>query len=115
MPSNDIIALMPYIAIHPKNKKPTKALLSKLGTFDRIVVVVSVIYPLSALPQAITVFSGKTEGVSLISWLFFLICAGLFLTYGIRRNVLPMIISNSIWLVMDALVVIGLITNGTFL
>lgn len=103
---------MPYVSIHPKDKKPVKILTPKLGIFDRIVLVVSVIYPLSALPQALAVFAGKTEGVSLLSWGFFLVCASLFLTYGIRRRVLPMIISNSIWLIMDALVVIGIFISG---
>lgn len=104
---------MPYISVHPKSKKPVKILTPKLGLFDRIVLVVSVMYPLSALPQAIAVFSGNAEGVSLLSWGFFLVCASLFLTYGIRRRVLPMIVSNSIWLVMDALVVIGIFLSGT--
>ena len=81
--------------------------------FDRIVLVVSVLYPLSALPQALAVFSGRSEGVSLLSWGFFLVSASLFLTYGIRRKVLPMIISNSIWLVMDIMVVTGLLIGGT--
>ena len=103
---------MPYISIHPKNKKPVKILTPQLGLFDRIVLVVSVIYPLSALPQAFAVFNGKTEGVSLFSWGFFLVCALLFLIYGIRRRVLPMIISNSIWLVMDLLVVIGMLLSS---
>lgn len=74
---------------------------------------VSVLYPFSAFPQAIAVFSGKTEGVSVISWTVFLLCASLFLAYGIKRRVPPMIVSNSIWIVMDALVIVGILAAGT--
>lgn len=102
---------MSYIAIHPT--KPKKSRQHSFGVFDKLVLVVSVLYPLSALPQAIAVFSGHAGGVSIVSWGFFLVCATLFLSYGLRRKVLPMIISNSIWLVMDALVVIGIIVQGS--
>ncbi len=74
--------------------------------------VVSVLYPFSAFPQALAVFDGRTDGVSALSWLFFLLCASLFLVYGVRRQVTPMIISNSIWIVMDALVLIGIFIHG---
>lgn len=96
---------MSYISIQP-HKKATKK--KPLNYFDLLVLVVSVMYPLSAIPQAISVFQGNTEGVAALSWIFFLMCAVLFLVYGIKRRVLPMIISNSIWIVMDLLVVIGL-------
>lgn len=70
--------------------------------------VASFAYPLSSIPQVVNVFSGTTEGVSLLSWSIFLICAVLFLAYGIRRKVPPMIIANSIWVVMDTLVIAGI-------
>jgi len=99
---------MSYISIQPHEKATKK---KPLNYFDILVLVVSVMYPLSAIPQAISVFQGNTEGVALLSWIFFLMCAALFLVYGIKRKVLPMIISNSIWIIMDLLVVIGLITQ----
>ena len=105
---------MPHTPIHIATKKKplTNASTRPFTNFDRLVLVVSVLYPLSALPQAIAVFSGKTEGVAILSWLVFMICASLFLVYGIRRRVPPMIVSNSIWIVMDALVVFGVLTSG---
>ncbi len=84
----------------------------KLTPFDQLVLIVSVAYPLSALPQAIAVFDGRVEGVSLISWLSFMVCALLFLVYGIKNRVFPMIISNTLWVVMDALVVTGLLLQS---
>lgn len=83
----------------------------KLSTFEAVVLCVSVAYPLSALPQAIAVFQGNADGVSLISWLSFLGCAMLFFIYGVKNKVFPMIISNFLWIAMDALVVIGIFSQ----
>lgn len=105
---------MPHTPIHiATKKKPLKKNTHPFTALDKIVLFVSVLYPFSALPQAIAVFSGKTEGVSVLSWMVFLLCATLFLVYGVRRHVPPMIVSNSIWIVMDALVIIGVLTSGS--
>ena len=81
----------------------------KLSGFDKLVIIVSIAYPLSALPQALEVFQGNTEGVSVISWISFLTCATLFLIYGVKNRVLPMIISNFLWILMDGLVITGIL------
>ena len=94
--------------IHVKRPKLFK---KKLTPFDAVVMCVSVAYPLSALPQAISVFQGHAEGVSLISWLSFLACATLFLVYGLKNKVYPMIVSNTLWIAMDSLVVIGIVAQ----
>lgn len=106
---------MPHSPVHVSTKK--KSLKKKIDIhpytgFDRLVLFVSVLYPLSAIPQIIAVFSGRTEGVSVLSWMVFLVCSALFFTYGLRRKVPPMIAANSIWVVMDALVIIGIFMNG---
>lgn len=106
---------MPHSPVHVSAKK--KSLKKKIDihpytNLDRIVLFVSVLYPLSAVPQIIAVFSGRTEGVAVLSWMVFLACSTLFLVYGLRRHVPPMIAANSIWIIMDALVIIGIFTNG---
>ena len=82
-----------------------------MSVLDKLVLFVSVAYPLSALPQAIEIFQGNAEGVSVISWMSFLVCAALFLAYGLKNRVFPMIISNVLWIAMDSLVVIGLLST----
>lgn len=84
----------------------------KASVFDRLIIVVSIIYPLSSLPQLIGVYSGSTEGVSILSWLIFLLCASLFFAYGIRHRVTPMIIANALWIMVDSTIVIGLLLNA---
>ncbi len=106
---------MPHTPIHIATKKKpiTNKSTRPFTNFDRLVLVVSVLYPLSALPQAIAVLGGKTEGVSVLSWIVFMLCATLFLVYGVKRRVPPMIVSNSIWILMDALVVFGIFASGS--
>jgi uncharacterized protein with PQ loop repeat len=106
---------MPHTPVHVVLKKRSlkkNAPIHPYTNFDRLVMVISVIYPLSSLPQVIAVFNGRTAGVAALSWIFFLICSSLFLIYGLRRNVPPMIVANSIWVVMDSLVIIGILLHG---
>ena len=89
---------------HILNKK-------KITTFDILVVFASFMYPLSSIPQVIQIFQGSTDGVSLYSWASFLVFAIIFLTYGIKNRITPMLITNSIWIIMDSLVIIGILIN----
>jgi uncharacterized protein with PQ loop repeat len=86
-----------------KKRNPTDKVL------DRVVMIVSVLYPMSAVPQLIRIIQGDAHGVSTLSWLSFFVCAGLFLIYGLRHRVMPMIISNILWVVIDGLVVASLV------
>ncbi|MGY4893405.1 MAG: hypothetical protein ACO1N2_01775 [Candidatus Saccharimonadota bacterium] len=111
---------MPHSLVHysPTTKPPLKSTAKvsnapRFTALDRVVLAVSVLYPFSAFPQVIAVFNGRTEGVALLSWVAFLLCASLFFVYGIRRRVLPMIVSNSIWILMDALVIAGIVAGGS--
>jgi uncharacterized protein with PQ loop repeat len=78
--------------------------------FDRLVLFVSILYPLSAIPQLISIFEGNTDGVSVYSWAGFLVCASLFLVYGLRHRVWPMILSNTLWVAVDSMVVIAMLS-----
>lgn len=91
-----------------KKQKPTS---KSSMTFDRLVLFISILYPLSAIPQLIGIFKGNVDGVSIVSWSGFLVCAGLFLVYGLRHKVWPMILSNALWVAVDGLVVVGIMTS----
>lgn len=90
------------------NKKRT-------ALFDKIIIVASFVYPLSALPQVYEVFQGNIAGVSVVSWFGFLFFSVLFLIYGKMHNVKPMIITNLLWILVDGLVVVGAIIRGASL
>lgn len=82
----------------------------RLTNLDKLTLMASFAYPLSGIPQVITVFNGDIDGVSLASWVLFAVFGSLFLCYGIVHNIKPMIINNSLWLVIDGLVIIGLLS-----
>lgn len=92
--------------------KQTKKKSTTDTVLDRVVMVVSILYPLSAVPQLIEIVNGNSAGVSVLSWLSFFTCAGLFLIYGLRHRVMPMIVSNSLWVVVDGLVVASLLMGS---
>jgi uncharacterized protein with PQ loop repeat len=95
-------------AAHITQKKTTS---KRDAAFDRFILLISIIYPLSAIPQLIDIFRGAIDGVSLISWAGFLVCASLFLVYGLRHQVWPMILSNTLWVLVDGLVVVGILAS----
>jgi len=84
----------------------------KITVFDTVVIIASFLYPLSSIPQAIQIFHGSTDGVSIYSWVSFVVFAAIFLTYGLKHRIVPMIITNSLWVVMDSIVIVGLLLNS---
>ena len=97
-----------HVPTDTKTKKKPKRSTGDI-VLDRLVLLVSIGYPLSALPQLFQIIHGNYAGVSVISWLSFFGCAALFLVYGLRRHVMPMIVSNCLWVVIDAAVVASLV------
>jgi hypothetical protein len=89
-------------------------LLSKkknLTFFDRIILLAAIAYPLSTIPQILTVYSGRTDGISIVSWLGYSGFALLFLIYGLHHKIPPMIVGNFLWLSVDTAVVIGVLAQ----
>lgn len=92
----------PIVHQHIANKK-------KPSTFDNVIMIAAITYPVTGMPQVIDVFSGNIEGVSLTSWLSFTLFSALFLVYGIVYKLKPIIITDALWLVVNGLVVIGIL------
>lgn len=92
-----------HIALHHISSK------QQLNLFDRSIIAAVFLSPLSAVPQVIEVLSGRTDGLSLFSWISFTVFALMFLVYGIIHKLMPVIIANGIWLIVDGLVVAGII------
>ncbi|MFZ1300994.1 MAG: hypothetical protein WAQ27_00205 [Candidatus Microsaccharimonas sp.] len=79
----------------------------RLTNFDIVIIIASFLYPLTGIPQVIQIFQGATDGVSIYSWVGFMCFSTLFLIYGFKHKIVPMMITNSIWILIDSLVVIG--------
>src|SRR5450759_3031299 len=87
--------------IHRKRNKQPK---------HRLVMVASIVYPLSTLPQVIEIFKNHSAtNVSLTTYLFYLFFTFVFLGYGISEKLKPIVVLQSLWLLMYGLVVIGIL------
>jgi len=85
-------------------KKPIK------NSIDRLMVLAAIAHPLTATPQVYDIYTNKSAaGVSLLTWLCFMLLGLVFLAYGIVHRLKPYILTQIIWFAVDALVVIGIL------
>lgn len=94
-------------SFYVKNKSKNKV----ISEFDRFIFIASFIAPLNGIPQVVDIFSGNTNGVSLISWFGFFAFSLLFFVYGLIHKIKPMIITNLLYATIDGLVVFGLLLS----
>lgn len=78
---------------------------------DHVAAAGAFVYPLTGLPQLLLVFRGEINGVSVMSWLGFLLFSLLFFAYGVVHRIKPIMITNLLWIVIDAMIVTGLIVR----
>ena len=76
---------------------------------DRWVLVVGIAAPFSMLPQIVQVLvSHSSAGISLTTWVLFCVFALFWLVYGIAHEEVPIIVTNSLWVVGE-LTLIGVV------
>lgn len=77
---------------------------------DKMVYAVGVLGPLSTIPQIIKIWIGKNaSGISLITWVFYLIGAIVLFFYGTAHKEKPLIIMYFLWIIVDVILIIGII------
>ncbi len=95
--------------IHQKHEKyphPTKF----VRYLDRLVLSLAVIGPMFDLPQLFKIYRDKSAGdVSFLTWFLFAFFAIPWLIYGIVHKEKPIIISYSLWIVIDTAIVVGIL------
>lgn len=81
---------------------------------DKMMNSVAFISPLSATPQIFTIF-GKQQatGVSLVSWILYLLIGLITLAYGSFHKLRPIIISQSLWAIIDVIIIVGVVMYGS--
>ncbi|MFC1647944.1 SemiSWEET family transporter [Nanoarchaeota archaeon] len=98
---------------HVHGRKRRKKKSTYLTTLDKTVLAVSIISPLSTLPQVAKIFiEQNAAGVSVLSWFAYMLAAVIWLLYGIAHKVKPIIISNTLWVILDFIVVVGALIYG---
>lgn len=75
---------------------------------------VAFVMPMTALPQVFQLYGTKvTSGISLATWIMYTLCGIIPLLYGLVNRIVPLVITNVLWLVVDVAMVYGLIVFGT--
>ncbi|MBW2981031.1 hypothetical protein KY360_06465 [Candidatus Woesearchaeota archaeon] len=80
----------------------------KIRSLDNMLLVVAVIGPLVNLPQVIKIFSLKNAtGVSAVTFSLFALFDIPWIVYGLVHKQKPIIISYTLWLITNLVVVVG--------
>lgn len=89
-----------------RNKKSDKI-------FEQIVLIVSVIYPLTTLPQIFKVYTTHSaHDLSLLSWTLYGFLELLLLAYAVKYKLIPFIVQNSLWVIVDFTLVLSILIYG---
>ena len=77
---------------------------------DRVMLVTSVIYPLTVVPQVVRLYSTHdASGLSVSMWIGFLLFGIIFLLYAIVHRLKPNIISQILWAIADLIMIVGIV------
>lgn len=77
---------------------------------DGVMYVVGIIGPLVSIPQLIEIYiRHNANGISVATWTGYVFLTVLWLVYGIVHRERPIILTQTIWLVINIAVVIGAI------
>ena len=79
---------------------------------ERVLRLLSVFTMLMTVPQVLTVWTDPdASGVSLVSWVSYLLGACLWLVYGIQKHDKTIYLACIGWILLDAAVVIGVVAH----
>jgi uncharacterized protein with PQ loop repeat len=82
----------------------------KYRVLDRLVYVSAIAGPIMTLPQIYTIWIDKnTGGISVIAWATYLVNSFIWLFYGLVHKDKPIILTNSLWVMLNILIVAGII------
>lgn len=87
-----------------KNKIKKQQLDTKLVYFFGLVT------PLFMVPQAVAIFLNQSAAnISLIMWTFFLLADIVWIIYGVRHKIKPLVYSHILYFVVELAVVVGIV------
>lgn len=80
---------------------------------DKVIYPVGILGPVMTIPQLAKIWINQdATGVSAISWSAYLVLAIFWLLYGVIHKEWPIILSSVLWILMDAMVVLGIFYYG---
>lgn len=88
---------------HPIHKKP-------VSTFEKFVLLIAIIEPLSTLPQIFDLYTSKdASSLSLLSWVLFAGASVVWLVYGLKIKSRPLIASSLLWITTELILMAGIV------
>ena len=73
---------------------------------DKLALFIGVVQPLMTIPQVVLVLSLRDASqISFATWFTYDVASVVLLTYGIKHRLLPIIVSQSIWLIVQTLMI----------
>ncbi len=92
-----------HIVPRTKKKQP-------LEPIDKMMYVVSFLYPLTVAPQIYKVYvTHDVQSLALASWLLYVLFQLVCVAYAVHRKLLPLIIEGALWLVYYSLMVFAIL------
>ena len=80
---------------------------------DKAIYVVGAFGLVMTLPQLMNIWVDQNAaGVSVVSWGAYLVCAIFWLAYGLLHRVKPIIYTNSVWIVLETMIITGALMYG---
>ena len=84
-----------------------------VSALEKVLRGLSVFTMLMTVPQVLTIWvGGNAAGVSLVSWLAYLLSACLWFVYGLKKGDKTIYLACVGWVVLDAAVVVGVVVHG---
>lgn len=84
-----------------------------MRAMDKFIYVIAIVGPIMTIPQVWIIWSNQNaSGVSLFSWSAYIVTSLFWVTYGIFHKEKVIIFNSSLWLLLQAMVVIGRILYG---
>ena len=82
------------------------------NAMDKLIYIIGICGPILSIPQIYNIwFLGYAAGVSVVTWLGFAFIGSFWIFYGVLHKNKPIIISHSLWVIVDLIVVVGVILN----
>ena len=82
-------------------------------TLDKLTYVIGILIPIFTIPQAINVlFLKEVEGVSLITWGFYLVSSSLFAIFGFIHREKLLIFTYTPLVIIEILIIVGIIIHS---
>ena len=84
-----------------------------LSALEKVLRGLSVFTMLMTVPQVLTIWIGRdASGISLVSWVSYLVAACLWFIYGIQKGDKTIYLACVGWVVLDAAIVVGVLVHS---